>query len=84
MATSYGKAIIFDEVFLLPKHLLNLLKRGPQSFCCQCTKGLFQEAFVNEIDIHLNLKDHDPQVDFQPKTCMYFCSTSCLKLFSIQ
>lgn len=82
MATTFGRCIL-DEVFLMPKHLLNMLKRGPKTFCCQCTKGLFKEAIVNEIDIHLNLKDHDPEVDFQPRTYMHFCSTYCANQFSM-
>ena len=55
--TPFGRWLLFEDlggfevkneplsaVMILPLHLIKALKKGPGSFCCWCTRGLFKEA----------------------------------------
>ena len=59
-----------------------MLKKGPQVFCCWCTKALFREAIVTELPVHIMVRNPDPDENefnqIQPTTILHFCGNSCL------
>jgi len=82
LTSSFGKWLLFkDEVVLLPRPLMNLLKKGPRAFCSWCTKALFREAVIKELPIHIMVRNPESEEDYhnqiQPTTIMHFCGNTC-------
>ena len=76
--TTFGKWLLTTKSknTEIPRNVSITLRKGPQAFCCYCTKPIFTQAYIEVNDIKLKALGED-DFPLSPKTIKHFCIESC-------